>query len=207
MPDDLTSVQRYVLLTLMIKARAMPLTAFPSLKLNKRRELVANGLIETTEKPITLDLTRKGHDVAEREFTAEPPARSGSAGVALYAALDFLRQLTEHTGAEPRDLFRLRLDVRTPVSSDLVSSDLETRIRKAYTQLAPQAGDYVMLADLRTELHGVPKTEVDAALIRLNRSSDVHLVPESNQKVLTEEQRSAAVSIGNQHKHLLAIGA
>jgi hypothetical protein len=202
MPDELTSVQRYVLLTLMIKARAMPLTAFPSLKVDQRRKLIANGLIETTEKPITLDLTRKGHDVAEREFTAEPPARSGSAGVALYAALDFLRQLTEHTGAEPRDLFRLRFDVRTPVSSDL-----ETRIRKTYDQLAPQAGDYIMLAELRSELHGVPKTEVDAALIRLNRHPDVHLVPESNQKVLTDEQRSAAVSIGNQHKHLLAIGS
>jgi hypothetical protein len=202
MPDELTSVQRYVLLTLMIKAGAMPLTAFPSLKLDKRRELVAKGLIITTEKPITLDLTQKGQDVAEHEFTAEPPARSGSAGVALYAALDFLRRLTEHTGAEPRDLFRLRFEVRSPVSSDL-----ESRIRKAYDQLAPQAGDYVMLDELRGELNGVPKTEVDAALIRLNRQSDVHLVPESNQKVLTDEQRSAAVSIGNQHKHLLAIGS
>jgi len=35
----------------------------------------------------------------------------------------------------------------------------------------------------------------------------VQIVPESNQKVLTKEDRAAAVRIGNQAKHLIRIGA
>ena len=72
--------------------------------------------------------------------------------------------------------------------------------------MTPKPGAYVMLADLRAALsgtHGVD--DVNAALRRLDKAPDVHLVPESNQKVLTPVQRAAAVRIGNQDMHLLAI--
>ncbi len=205
MPDrELTSVQRYVLLTLMIKATALPATMFKSLSRPQRLKLVDLDYLVTTEKPITLDLTQKGHDQAIQELSADPPPGSGTAGIALYTSLDFLRRLLEHTGTEPKDLFRLRVGVRT-ASAALDATDLEARIHKTYQQLAPQAGDYIMLAELRAELAEVPAAEIDAALIQLNRTPKVSLVPESNQKVLTAEERAAAVSIGNQHKHLLAI--
>jgi len=207
MPDkELTSVQRYVLLTLMIKATPLPATMFRSLSRTDRLKLVERTLIVTTEKPITLDLTQYGQDLAVEELSADPPARSGTAGTALYASLDFLRRLLEHTGTDPKDLFRLRVNARTAAVA-VGAADLEDRIRKAYQELAPLAGDFVMLAKLRAELKDVPDQQIDAALIQLNRSSDVSLVPESNQKVLTADERAAAVSIGNQDKHLLAIGS
>ncbi len=40
----------------------------------------------------------------------------------------------------------------------------------------------------------------------MNRLPDVNLIPESNQKALEARDREAAVSIGNQDKHLLSIG-
>jgi hypothetical protein len=44
-------------------------------------------------------------------------------------------------------------------------------------------------------------------LIQLSRAPDVDIVPESNQKVLTPDERAAAVSIGNQDMHLISIGS
>jgi hypothetical protein len=155
-----------------------------------------------------LELTQKGHDRALEELGGEAPARSGTAGITLYAALAFLRDLADRTGTSPRDLFRFRL--ATPLSADTPAdgpADLDERIRKAYSALARQPGDYVSLADLRETLADVGRGDVDVALIQLNRATDVSLVPESNQKVLTDPERAAAVSIGNQLKHLIAIRA
>ncbi|MET8040332.1 hypothetical protein ABZU25_05635 [Micromonospora sp. NPDC005215] len=211
--DGLTPVQRYVLVRLMINADALPNKLFGSLKQEKRIDLVDRKLLVVTGRPMSLDLTQQGHDRAVAELGAEPPERAGTAGEALYAALEFFRRFLEHTGIEPKDLFRLRLAterlvVATEPMPDQVAEaiDLGQRIRAAYSDLSPRPGDYVALAALRAALAGVPGPEVDAALIDLNRAPDVHLVPESNQKALTAEQRAAAVSIGNQHKHLLAIG-
>jgi hypothetical protein len=203
--DDLTPVERYVLLTLMIKATAVPFARFTSLKAGQRERLVARGYLVVSGKPMVLDLTQRGHDRAVEELGAEPPRGSGTVGATLYAGLDFFRRLLEHSGTDPKDLFRLRIDVRTATAVLTGPTDLADRIRKAYQVLAPKPGDYIMLAELRGELRDVPVAEVDAALIQLNRDPNVSLVPESNQKVLTEQERRSAVNIGNQDKHLLAI--
>ncbi|MFG2070980.1 hypothetical protein ACGFKZ_29385 [Micromonospora tulbaghiae] len=80
------------------------------------------------------------------------------------------------------------------------------QVREAYRQLAKKPGDYVMLSDLRSALPDMPPADFDAAVVELNRRErGAHLVPESNQKVLRPEERAAAVNIGNQQKHLLAI--
>jgi hypothetical protein len=209
---DLTAVQRYVLLTLMINADPMPYKIFGnSLKADKRTELVNGGLLEAekTPKGIMLELTQKGHDRAFEELGGEAPARSGTPGIALYASLRFIRELVERTGTRPRDLFRFRLAGLGPASApaDIGPADLDERIRKAYAAAAPQPGDYIMLAQLRDMLPDVGRGDLDAALIQLNRLPGVSVVPESNQKMLTEAERAAAVSIGNQPKHLLAIKA
>jgi hypothetical protein len=219
MPDDnLTNVQRSVLITLMVSAQALPNTRFAnSLKAEKRKDLVTRGLIVTTDRPIILDLTQRGHDRAVAELGAEPPQGAGSLGGTLYATLGFLQRLVTHTGIEPADLFRLRIALTPAADSDLPPVDrlptaapeeLEQQIRAAYARLSSGPGAYLSLAELRHALPaGLTGAEVDAALVALNRAPDVHLVPESSQKSLSEQQRAAAVSIGNQHRHLLAIGS
>lgn len=205
MPNhELTSVQRYVLLTLMITASPLPNTAVSnSLKKPKRDELVNWGYLEADGRPMILELTQKGHDRAVAELRGEQPPGSGTIGLALFAALGFVRDLIDRTGTKPEDLFRFRL-AATPVATAL-DSGLEERVRKAYSSLAARPGDYVMLEDLRGALPDVDRSALDDTLIELNQARDVSLVPESNQKVLTAGQRASGVSIGNQSRHLLAI--
>ncbi|MEU4645259.1 hypothetical protein [Micromonospora sp. NPDC023814] len=223
MPEkELSLVDRCILITLMIKATPLPQTYFTNiagigLKADHRRRLLSLRLIEVTEKPITLALTDEGWSRAAEELGAEPPKGAGSPGGTLYVALDFLRRLIDHSGTRADDLFRLQIrgdDVVSALAAPPASSavpgrqvDPITLVRQAYQGLAATPGDYVMLSDLRSVLDDLSRAEVDAALIQLNRERNVHLVPESNQKVLRPEERAAAVSIGNQEKHLIAISS
>jgi len=58
---------------------------------------------------------------------------------------------------------------------------------------------------LRDELAHIPTDVMDAALRRLNRQPGVALASEPDQTVLTKRQRDAALKLGGQLKHLIAI--
>lgn len=87
------------------------------------------------------------------------------------------------------------------------SADLEAAIREAYWRLAREPQDWVRLTALRPLLGDAPREQVDEALRRLERRPDVHLVPEADQKTLTDADRQAAVLVSGVSKHLLAIDA
>lgn len=84
--------------------------------------------------------------------------------------------------------------------------DIEVRVRKAYAELADKPGAWVSLTRLRPLLADVPRDVLDDVLRRMNRLPDVTLIPETNQKGLTDLDREAAVTVGDQDKHLLWIG-
>jgi hypothetical protein len=84
--------------------------------------------------------------------------------------------------------------------------DLTDRLREAYAATASAPRAWVSIADIRRKLSDVSRGSLDAALRRLEQATDVNIVPESNQKALSEEDRRAAVIIGDQPKHFLAIG-
>lgn len=137
------------------------------------------------------------------------PPRGGALGGTLYLLLGFLRGYLERNDLSAADFFASSAppgsaSVET-APAEIADSDIETQIRKAYDGLAPKPGAYVMLEDLRDGLPNQARADVDAALRRLDKADDVHLIPESNQKVLTPGQRAAAVRIGNQDMHLLAV--
>lgn len=222
---ELTLVERCVLINLMAKAAPLQqsylinVAGLTGLKAPHRRNLEARGLIEVTEKPITLELTDKGWKAAKAELSNEPPKGAGTAGATLYTVLDFVRRLIDHSGVQADDLFRMQFkpnDIAaaiTPPGAVAASDngngasqlDVATRIRQAYQELTDQPGDFVMLAALRAKLADLPSTDLDTALIQLNQDPDVQIVPESNQKVLRAAERDAAVSIGNQLRHLISI--
>ena len=62
------------------------------------------------------------------------------------------------------------------------------------------------IADIRHKIGDAVRADLDTALRRLEQAADVNIVPESNQKTLSKEDRQAAVIIGDQPKHFLAIG-
>jgi hypothetical protein len=85
--------------------------------------------------------------------------------------------------------------------------ELQAAILAAYAASAPQAGAPVGLAQLRDELgERFNRHDLDVALIRLSvKNPNVILFPESNQKTLRQADRDAALWMGNQWKHLIAV--
>jgi len=104
----------------------------------------------------------------------------------LWAALSALHECHLPDGSRPRTL--------------------DERIRAAYADLATQPGAWVSLSRLRPLFDEVSKADLDTALRRLLDAPDVNLEPEPNQKTLTVKDRRAAVRIGGEDRHLLAIG-
>lgn len=90
---------------------------------------------------------------------------------------------------------------------DKSGAEVKAAIATAYEKALQKSGSkqWVELASLRKEMEheGIPKSDVDKALKELSVTPGVTVVPESNQKALTPEQVAAAVTIGNQQKHLI----
>ncbi|HZY33196.1 MAG TPA: hypothetical protein VFE75_05490 [Rhodanobacter sp.] len=118
-----------------------------------------------------------------------------------------------------RELAQTILDHLAPRSESVTRSEvvphaapvakaLDERVRDAYYELAtPTADDpepMVSLARLRRALPDVPRDELDGALKRIAREEG-NLIPEANQKMLTQEERDAAIQHGGQEKHLVTM--
>lgn len=63
---------------------------------------------------------------------------------------------------------------------------------------------YVPLSNVRKQLGGT-RAEQDKALLQLAREPDIDLIPEENQKVLTQAERDGALSLGNHPVHLMIV--
>jgi hypothetical protein len=136
---------------------------------------------------------------------AETPALSKGQGKALYTVLRALRRYFDRDDLAPGDVF-LPLDDRALAGEpDPLGDAVEQKVRAAYVRLAARAGGWVDLVRLRGELPTVSRHDMDAALTRMYRIKGVSLIPEENQKTLTDADRAAAVVIGDQDKHLIAI--
>jgi len=82
---------------------------------------------------------------------------------------------------------------------------VEDLIREAYHDLSAGPLDWIRLARIRPRLDGAGKGEVDEVLLKMIKTGTVHLAPDSNRKVLTDDDHAAAVRVGGEDKHLLAI--
>ncbi|MDV6301120.1 MULTISPECIES: hypothetical protein [Rhodococcus] len=216
--EDLNGTEAAVLLVLMAEASPVKNSELramgPELAKPSRDRLKNAGLIEVNAsvRPMTLELTDKGWRTCGELIGGEPPARSTGAGKAMFTVLAGLRRWLDRTDSRPADVFSPRGDEAAPdesaidekaVDSDTV--DIEASIRAAYARIAREPGSTVRLSRLRNELRDIPRTDLDDALARLRRAADVSLIPEENQKTLTDEERAAAVVVGNQQNHLLSI--
>ena len=82
----------------------------------------------------------------------------------------------------------------------------ESQIEDVYNRLAGKPGDWVGIADIRDALPGLSRSEFDNAIRRIeNQYHNANVVPESNQKALTERERRGAVTIGDQPKHFISM--
>lgn len=90
---------------------------------------------------------------------------------------------------------------RKPVAAPVSLTD---QIGATVERLATYPGDLVSLAQLRKELPGVPRVELDRTLLTLNRSRTFQLDPDPNRRVMTDEYRAAAISVGGEDMHLIS---
>lgn len=67
--------------------------------------------------------------------------------------------------------------------------------------------NWTALVDLRTtlDMRGLSREAQDESLKSLSRSGQVHIVPEDNRKVLTQADHDAAIQIGGEPNHLVAL--
>lgn len=87
-------------------------------------------------------------------------------------------------------------------------SSAESAVRTAYDRLQAQSPEgWVSLTRLRQEpgVRDLPRDVVDSTLRAMNRQKGITLVPQSNQKVLTQADLAAMVDIGNETKLLMRI--
>lgn len=210
-PEELTGTEQAVLLVLMAEARPVrnpELSALgPELKKRDRDRLAQRGLIEVTteNRAMVLELTDRGWATCAKLFGADTPARPSGQGKALYTVLRALRRYFDRDDLAPGEVFFPIDDHALAGEPDVLGDQIEVEVRAAYVRLAARAGGWVDLVRLREELSDVSRHDLDGALTRMYRIPGVSLVPEENQKTLTARDHDAAISIGDQAKHLIAI--
>ena len=206
---SLTPNQVLVLVTLMSEARELSnndlkelagfaLTGADNAKLEKKL-----GLVETdrTHRPFSHQLTDRGWALVRVLHTGQPPKQGGSASRTLFTLLRNIHQgleqlqTTHGVKLSPGEFFQQQ-----------APTDVESVVRDAYTALAPRPGEWVGLADLRETLTGLSRTQVDEALMSLLDQDGVRIIPAANTKALKRRDHDAAIRIGGEENHAIAIG-
>ncbi|WP_100448070.1 hypothetical protein [Glycomyces xiaoerkulensis] len=172
---------------------------FDKVETPAQRKLTEHGLvsIDRTVRPYAYELTDAGWLAARRLLSEKAPSGvSQRTARILWAFIGDFSAHMDRTGTELADLYPARVE---PSTAD--------RIRKAYTELVGGASDWVPLRRLRELLDDIEREEVDSVLGELLAAHEIRLIPESNQKTLTEADDRAAVRLANKDRHLIAIEA
>ncbi|GAA5167494.1 MULTISPECIES: hypothetical protein [Amycolatopsis] len=203
MTERLNHKQTAAMFTLMVLAKAVSNTELKeavgfTLDGQDRVRLNDLKLVDSRRegnRPFTHELTERGWAWCGEELgarTPPPPHPRSTLVPALYAMLAGFAEYLGQSGLRLVDVFGQ-------------PADLEHRIRAAYRKLTAAPGEWARLAELRPLLNGAPAKAVDEALQELSRSGRAHLIPESDRKALTGEDHEAAVRLGGEDNHLLAL--
>lgn len=92
---------------------------------------------------------------------------------------------------------------------DITITDTIRAIWTNRPRIDGRKSDWITLRHLRDTIDAYPDTDwtreqIDQALTELMDSQQIHLIPESNQKMLTPADRKAAIWLGGEYLHLLA---
>ena len=216
-PNELSGVEQAVLLVLMAEGRPVPNPELeklgPALKPLYRNRLKDKKLIDVIPGvPMKLELIEKGYELCGQLIGTEPPPGVRGQGKALYTVMKGLRRYFDRENLELSEVFIANVDATptdvkstVPPAKSTPDGNLKSRVRSAYGRLADEPGSLVTLVRLRAELTDIPRRDLDAALVEFDHQRGVSLVPQEDQKLLTDEDRAAAVRIGVKDNHLIAI--
>ncbi|MEU8115693.1 hypothetical protein [Micromonospora sp. NPDC048947] len=229
----LTPNQINALVVLMVEARRLTnvelkeLAGF-TLTGKDNTKLVDLGLVDTdrTHRPFAHELTDEGWRVARQLHTAAPPKQGGSTTRSLFVVLSNLHRSLDRLRVSHGDFFKqteatapatrepgheapaptATATTGAPAAAPVSAVEVEALVRSAYRDLATAPGAWVGLADVRDRLADTDRAALDAALRAMVGREDVRIIPVANTKSLTARDRAAAVRIGNEDNHALAIG-
>lgn len=196
MPEKYGANERAALMVLMLASRKMLNTELnDQVRLTKpgRGKLNEAGLIRTDETvtPMVHEITDEGIAWCLQDLVkGELPPRSTSHARVTFGLLK---------------KFVLHHEARGTLIEVIRSRDLESLIRAVYEELAVEPQDWIRLARIRPRLNGTEKSEVDGVLVKMMKNGTVHLAPESNTKVLTPDDHAAAIRVGSEDLHLVAM--
>ncbi|HEX7305505.1 hypothetical protein [Lentzea sp.] len=198
MPEKYATSAKSALMALMLANREMPNTELKStykitLLPKDRDALNRDKLLETLKEGRRLihKITDRGIDWCMTHLVeSDLPGRVGPQARVnqelLRRVVPFLRE-------------------RGLLAEAIRSRGLEDLIRQVYLDLGDGYQDWVRLAKVRPRLNGADRNDVDETLLKMVKEGSAHLVPDSNRKVLTEEDHAAAIRVGGEDKHLMAI--
>lgn len=208
--DDLSVRQRAVLFALLGEARPVANTELEALigvRLDgaERRDLNRRRLVESTRAGRTFahELSDAGWRWCGQQLTAAAGERAGSLERAHHRVFGLFARHLDAAGLTLADIAR-------PAPADAATGqaappDLPASIEAGYRSLAAAPGQFVALRELRLRLPARPRPEVDAALAALFAAQRINLIPQSDQRALTDADRAAALRVGGEHKHLISI--
>ncbi len=205
----------------------------PSLSPAQRKPLVDNGLIEivpgvnpqTQRRASFVHLTDKAWEWAGQNLCADFPLSINGAR-ALKDLLGRLDGYLTRCDVSLADLLSASAEAaaeeapaETPVADESlweeledtspprVDTRLEPAIRRAYCDSSGGHWNVrVRLADLRRRLTGVPREEVDAALLALQAAGALTLYALDNPGEIRPEDQAAALDLGLDQRHILYMG-
>ncbi|MEU8423215.1 hypothetical protein AB0C15_20285 [Micromonospora sp. NPDC048835] len=229
----LTPNQINALVVLMVEARRVTnvelkdLAGF-TLTGKDNAKLVDLGLVDTdrTHRPFAHELTEEGWRVARQLHTSPPPKQGGSTTRSLFVVLSNLHRSLDRLRVSHGDFFKQTgaavaaseppraapaasasaAEVATAPAAPVSAVEVQALVRSTYRDLATAPGAWVGLADVRDRLADTDRAALDAALRTMVGQEDVRIIPVANTKSLTARDRAAAVRIGNEDNHALAIG-
>jgi DNA-binding MarR family transcriptional regulator len=221
-PDSvprLTPTQILALVVLMAEARELTnnelkeLAGF-SLTGADNKKLEKEGLVETdrSHRPYSHQLTDKGWRFV-RELPASTPPKAGGSGIrSMFTLLANIQRSLDRLQLSPAEFFKQAPAAAAPAAPTAPAprpaptADPESAVRAAYADLAKGPGDWVGLADLRDRLDRIDRGTLDETLRRMAREDGVRIIPLANTKALLPRDREAALRIGGEDNHTIAIG-
>jgi hypothetical protein len=212
--DDLTVRQRAVLFALLSEARQVAnpeLEQLIGVRLDgaERRDLNDRKLVESTKvgRAFAHELSDAGWRWCNQELAAPSTERASSLERAHYLVFGVFARYLNAAGLSLADIVRpeaFRPEAFRPEAGP--TADLTACIEAAYRSLATGPGEFVSLRELRLRLPGrAPRPDLDAALTTMFTAQRINLIPQSNQRALSDADREAALRIGGEHKHLISI--
>jgi hypothetical protein len=218
--DDLTVRQRAVLFALLGEARQVAnpeLEQLIGVRLDgaERRDLNDRRLVESTRagRAFAHELSDAGWRWCAQELATAPAGRGSSLERAHYRVFAVFARYLDAAGLSLADIVRPEAEAETEAAkaeteAEGAEADLTACIEAGYRSLAAGSGEFVSLRELRlrlTELTGRPRPDVDTALAALFTAQRINLIPQSNQRALSDADREAALRIGGESKHLISI--